>query len=339
MAATSASWLDIPRNSHFSLANVPFGIISTAIKVTPVPAVALGTFALDLEAFTRNQGFSGLPSIQSHLHVFSEPTLNAFAALGRKAHKEVRQYIQAVFNRDTQFGSVLRDNDGLRKEALIPLSEVQNHLPMSIGDYTDFFAGVNHATTMGKILRPGQNPLQPNFLHIPVAYHSRASSVVVSKTPFRRPRGQILLNPAAEAKVPTLAPTRRLDIELELGVFLCKENKLGEPVNVESAEDAIFGAVLLNDWSARDIQAWEYVPLGPFNAKNFASHISPWVILADALESVLTPSLQREREVLPYLTEERENNVWDIQLQVDITRKSCVFPPKLSYNFLFQRFP
>lgn len=317
-----ASWVPVPTGSPFSVANIPFGIISTEGRPTPVPAVAIGEHALDLAQFAAGDGFSGLEKISSHLNVFSEPTLNAFAALGRRVHREVRGYLQNVLKTDTQFGHVLKDNEALRQKSLIPLNKVQNHVPMTIGDYTDFFAGINHASTMGKILRGPTNPLQPNYLHVPVAYHSRSSSIIISGSQFHRPSGQVLQDPTAEVKVPKFSPTNRLDIELELGVFVCKENKLGAPVSVNSASEAIFGAVIVNDWSARDVQAWEYVPLGPFTAKNFATTISSWVVLADALEPFLTSSLQRDRQMLPYLQEKRVDNVWDIQLQVDLKRKS-----------------
>ncbi|KAK4939251.1 hypothetical protein LTR10_020448 [Elasticomyces elasticus] len=313
-----ASWVPVPTGSHFSIANIPFGIISTEDRPTPGPAVAIGEHALDLAQFAAGSGFSGLEKISSHLNVFSEPTLNAFAALGRPVHREVRGYLQDVLKSDTQFGHILKDNEALRQKSLIPLNKVQNHVPMTIGDYTDFFAGVNHASTMGKILRGPTNPLQPNYLHVPVAYHSRSSSIIISGSQFHRPSGQVLQDPTAEVKVPNFSPTNRLDIELELGVFLCRENKLGAPVPVNSASEGIFGAVIVNDWSARDVQAWEYVPLGPFIAKNFATTISAWVVLADALEPFLTSSLQRDRQMLPYLQEKRVENVWDIQLQVDL---------------------
>jgi fumarylacetoacetase len=315
------SWLPIPRSSHFSLANIPFGIITTPASKTPHPAVAIGDHALDLAVFSSKGGFSALPSIQSNLSVFSQPTLNAFAALGRPVHREVRQYLQSVFSEDTPHPQLLKTNSTLQKEALFPLNDVQNHLPMQIGDYTDFFVGRNHAFNMGCIFRDPKNALQPNYTHLPVAYHSRASSVVVSGYPVKRPLGQILENPAAEPKQPILSPCRRLDIELELGTFLCKGNKMGEPIPVNEADENLFGMVLLNDWSARDIQAWEYVPLGPFNAKNFCSTISPWIVLMDALEPFRTPALENDKEFLSYLQESRKDNVFDIALQVEITRK------------------
>lgn len=335
-----ASWLQIPKNSPFSLANIPFGIISSTKASSRVPAIAIGEYALNLSAFASSAGFSQLPVIQPYLSVFNEPTLNAFAALGRPVHRQVREYLQAVFKADTPYPQVLKDNAALQKEALLPLSEVTNHVPLQIGDYTDFYAGLNHAYNVGVLFRGPENALQPNYTHLPVAYHSRASSVVVSGTPIHRPNGQILTNPAATPKVPTFSPCKKLDIELELAAFVSKPNDLGKPVPINEAEDHIFGLVLMNDWSARDIQAWEYVPLGPFNAKNFATTITPWVVLIDALEPFRAPGLEPgDREtLLPYLREKRAVNAYNIPLEVEITPesgKSTVISRSNAQNLLY----
>jgi len=319
------SWLTISPKSHFSIANIPFGIISTATIQTPHPAVAIGDFALDLQAFTANNGFASLSVIQPHQAVFSSPTLNAFAALGKPLHSAVRKYLQSVLLDSTPFPDILKDNKDLQQKTLIPLKDVKTHLPMAIGDYTDFFAGMNHAYTCGVIFRGPANALQPNYKHLPVAYHGRASSIVISGTPVRRPNGQILPNPAAEPKQPTFSASRKLDLEFELGAFLCKANSIGQPIPIEEAHQHIFGLVLLNDWSARDIQAWEYVPLGPFNAKNFSSTVSPWVVLTDALEPYLTTGLENDTQVLPYLREASAKNVYDMHLEADITSRSRTF--------------
>lgn len=316
------SWFTIPRGSHFSLANIPFGIITTPSSTTPRVAVAIGDHALDLDVFAANNGFSALSTIQPHQSVFSEPTLNRFAALGRPIHSVVRKYIQSVFLDETPYPDVLKNNSALQKQALIPLSEIKTHLPFKISDYTDFYAGLNHAYNVGVIFRGAANALQPNYKHLPVGYHGRASSVVVSGTPIRRPNGQILENPTAEKKAPIVSACRKLDIELELGAFICRSNKMGEPVLIGEAEESIFGVVLMNDWSARDIQAWEYVPLGPFNAKNFGTTISPWVVLLEALEPFKTEGLGNDTEILPYLREESEKSVYDINLQVDLKSRS-----------------
>ncbi|KAF2264582.1 fumarylacetoacetate hydrolase FahA [Lojkania enalia] len=316
------SWFSIPRGSHFSLANIPFGIISTPSSKTPRVAVAIGEHVLDLEAFAANNGFSALSIIQPHQAVFSQPSLNAFAALGRPIHAIVRKYIQDVFDADTTYPEILKTNSALQKQALLPLKEIQTYLPFKIGDYTDFFAGLNHAVKAGSMFRGPINALQPNYKHLPVAYHGRASSIVVSGTPIRRPNGQILLDPATEKKQPTYSACKKLDFELELGAFICKANKMGEPVPVNEAQDSLFGIVLMNDWSARDVQAWEYVPLGPFNAKNFGTTISAWVVLADALEPFKVKGIENDVGVLPYLKEKDNKSVYDIQLKVDLQTKS-----------------
>ncbi|KAJ0139782.1 Fumarylacetoacetase, partial [Colletotrichum tanaceti] len=317
--SNSQSWVPVPPKSHFSLANIPFGIISTKSDPTHRPAVAIGDHALDLRAFAKAGGFHALPSVQERIAVFSSPTLNDFAALGRPVHRDVRSYLQSVLSDNTPYAGLLKDNAALRRTALVPLAEARNHLPLAVGDYTDFYAGKNHAYNLGVLFRGPDNALQPNYVHLPVAYHGRASSVVVSGTPIRRPWGQILRDPGAQGpKVPVLAPCERLDIELEMGAFLCRGNALGEPVPVDDAEEHIFGYVLLNDWSARDIQAWEYVPLGPFTAKNLGTSISPWVVLADALEASKTAGIENTTELLPYLRESRKNNLLGVQLEVDI---------------------
>ena len=314
-----SSWFSIPKGSHFSLANIPFGIISHASGTTPRPAVAIGDHALDLDIFTANSGFRDLSTIQPHSHVFSQSTLNAFAALGRPMHAIVRKYIQSVFAQDTPYPEVLKQNEALQKKCLIPRKDVKMHMPMQIGDYTDFYAGLNHAYNVGVLFRGPDNALQPNYKHLPVGYHGRASSVVVSGTPLHRPKGQILENPAAEVKTPIYSPCKRLDIELELASFVCKPSELGHPVDIANAEDHLFGLVLMNDWSARDIQAWEYVPLGPFNSKNFGTSISAWVVLMDALEPFRTKGLDSGGvELLPYLNPAREDKMYDINLEVDI---------------------
>lgn len=310
------SWLSIPRGSHFSLANLPFGIISTADKRTPRAAVAVGDHVLDLQAFATGSGFSGLDVDTS---VFSEPTLNGFAALGRPIHQKVRSFLQDVFRTDTKHASTLKDNETLQKASLLRQDEVTMHMPMRIGDYTDFYAGKNHAFNVGCLFRGPANALQPNYTHLPVGYHGRASSVVISGTPITRPNGQVLENPQAEVKQPVTKPCQRLDIELEIGAFISTPNAMGKPVPISEAKDHIFGLVLLNDWSARDIQAWEYVPLGPFNAKNFGSTISPWVVLIDALEPFKSEGIKNDNEILPYLQESDSKNLYDIKLQVELT--------------------
>lgn len=313
------SWFTIPKGSGFSLANIPFGIISTPGNATQRAAVAIGDHCLDLGRFAVRDGFAGLDVKEQWPTIFSQSTLNGFAALGKPVHRAVRKYIQDVFREDTPFPKVLKDNQELQQACIFRQDEVTMHLPMQIGDYTDFYAGKNHAFALGCILRDPKNALQPNYTHLPVGYHGRASSVVVSGTPIIRPNGQVLENPAAEVKKPVFKPCQRLDIEIELGAFVCKSNTMGSPILIDQAEEYIFGVVLLNDWSARDIQAWEYVPLGPFNAKNFASTISPWVVLTDALDPFRTEGIKNDNELLPYLQEKNTKNVYDIRLEFELT--------------------
>ena len=316
------SWLELDPKTHFSLANIPFGIISTPQVPEPHPAIAIGDYALDLHVFAQQNGFSALSTIQPHQKVFSQKTLNGFAALGRPIHRVVREYLQSIFLEDGPFPGVLQTNEQLRKAAIIPLKDCKMHLPMHISDYTDFYAGLNHAYNVGVLFRGPQNALQPNYKHLPVGYHGRASSVVVSGTSLRRPNGQILLNPAAEKKEPVFSPCKKLDLELELGCFICKPNALGEPVRIEDAPEHLFGVVLMNDWSARDIQAWEYVPLGPFNAKNFGTTISAWVVLMDALEPFASNGMENDTKLLSYLDEQGRKSNYAIDLSVTLTTAS-----------------
>lgn len=315
------SWLTISPDSHFSIANIPFGIISTSADATKRPAIAIGDYALDLKAFSSAGGFSASSEIQKQKDVFSAETLNAFAATGQAFHRVVRKYIQSIFSADTKNPEILKDNEQLKQTALLKRADVQSHLPLTIGDYTDFYAGKNHAYNVGVLFRGPDNALQPNYTHLPVAYHGRASSVVVSGTPLRRPWGQILKDPKAEPKVPALTPCEKLDLELEMGMFICRENQLGSPIPIKEAEEYIFGYVLMNDWSARDIQAWEYIPLGPFTAKNLGTVISAWVVLADALEGSKIAGIPNDTALLPYLQENKKDNCLNVQLEVDVTSK------------------
>ncbi|RDW62466.1 hypothetical protein BP6252_11899 [Coleophoma cylindrospora] len=315
---SAQSWLPIDPKSQFSLQNIPFGIISTTQNPKLRPAVAIGDHAFDLMAFASAEGFKDLSPHFSQINVFSEPTLNAFAGLGRPVHRVVRLYLQEILTKDGKYSAVLERNIELHGKVLLPLKHVQTHLPMFIGDYTDFYAGKNHAYNIGVMFRGPANALQPNYTHLPVAYHGRASSVVVSGTPIKRPSGQILL---PGTKEPIFSPSKKLDIELELAAFICTPNEMGQPINVKEADQHIFGLVLMNDWSARDIQAWEYVPLGPFLSKNFGTTISPWVVLIDALEPFLAQGLEPgDRDnLLEYLQEGKRENIYDIKLEVDLT--------------------
>ncbi|OAA59894.1 fumarylacetoacetate hydrolase family protein [Niveomyces insectorum RCEF 264] len=311
------SWIDIRPDSDFSLANLPFGIVTTPADDQPHAAVAIGDYIVDLKVLATQEGFGVVfPPLLGHADIFSQSTLNAFAELGRSVHREVRTALQGLLRTDpvTAHPAFLRDNVELRAAAVLPQRSVKLHLPMAIGDYTDFYAGVHHAHTVGTLFRGADRALMPNYATVPVGYHGRASSVVVSGTPVRRPWGQLALDSTV-----VTAPSRRLDMELELGCFVARPNTLGTAVPVDAAANHIFGYVLLNDWSARDIQSYEYVPLGPFNGKNFCTTISPWVVLADALAPFRVPALPPSAPLQPYLREAEGATVFDLTLSVDLT--------------------
>ena len=241
--------------------------------------------------------------------VFDQGRLNDFMALGRAAWSEVRAAVSRLLRADEP---ALRDDPSLQQRVLVQQSEVEMLLPADIGDYTDFYSSREHATNVGTMLRGADNALQPNWLHLPVAYHGRASSVVVSGTDLRRPRGQ---SKPETAPVPLFGPSRSLDFELEMGVFIGPGNDLGQPIPIAQADDHLFGLVLVNDWSARDMQAWEYVPLGPFLAKNFATSISPWVVTLEALEPFRVAGPVQDPQPLPYLRTPGPR-AYDIHLEV-----------------------
>lgn len=320
---TSSTWVpDVDPRSEFSLANIPFGIAATSDGEAPHAVTAIGSHVLDLKKLVAQENAASIfPYLKDSGNVFDSPTLNRFAELGRDVHRQVRSTIQDLLSVDTKHPEFLKDNAALREEVLVPMKKVRMHLPMQIGDYTDFYAGYHHAFGVGSMWRGPANALQPNYTHLPVGYHGRASSIVVSGHPIKRPVGQIVTDPTAEPKQPTVRPSQKLDIELELGCFIARGNEMGTPIDVNKADEHIFGYVLLNDWSARDIQNWEYVPLGPFNGKNFASTISPWVITPDALEPCRSKGIELESksDLQEYLKEARPENVFDVQCEIDLT--------------------
>jgi fumarylacetoacetase len=293
--------IDIPENSDFSIHNIPFGIFSTKNR-SPRAGVAIGDHILDLVAVAE------LDVFDFNVAVLEREDLNDFISLGKEITSRVRKKIQYWLKDDT---SPLAG----KPELFVKQSEAQMHMPVCVGDYTDFYSSIEHATNVGKMFRDPENALLPNWKHIPVGYHGRASSIVVSGQPIHRPKGQTL---PKDANTPVFGPSQRLDFELEMGFVVGKNTDLGESVSTKEAEDYIFGLVLFNDWSARDIQKWEYVPLGPFLAKNFASSISPWIVTLDALEPFRVAGPEQEPKVLPYLEYEGEKN-YDINLEVGIT--------------------
>jgi len=302
---TLKSWVDVPKGNDFPIQNLPFGIFRTRY-LSAVAGVAIGNSVLDLVYLHENGFFAGIDLPQG---VFNQPHLNDFFALGKERVREVRQRISELLRDDND---TLKTNPVAREIALVPMSEVQMLMPVRIPNYTDFYSSEEHARNVGSMFRDPKNALLPNWKHLPVAYHGRASSIVVSGTPIQRPRGQIK---SEENEPPALCPTHKLDFELEVAFISCGETKLGQPVSTAEAEDLIIGFVLFNDWSARDIQQWEYVPLGPFLGKNFGSTMSPWVVTMDALEPFRVAGPEQNPHVLPYLYCEGRKN-FDIMLEV-----------------------
>jgi fumarylacetoacetase len=302
---TLKSWVEIPKHSDFPIQNLPFGIFKTEY-LTPVGGVAIGDFVLDL-VYLQENGYLdglGLPS-----GIFNQQYLNDFLALGRKKIREVRERISELLRHDND---ELQTNIAAREIALIAMDEVQMQMPVKIQNYSDFYSSEEHATNVGSMFRDPKNALLPNWKHIPVGYHGRASSIVVSGTAIHRPKGQIK---NADQEFPSFSPSRKLDFELEVAFITCGETPLGQSINIAQAEDYIAGFVLFNDWSARDIQQWEYVPLGPFLSKNFGSTISPWIVTLDALEPFRSEGPSQFPHVLPYLAHEGKKN-FDVVLEV-----------------------
>ncbi|MGJ5138439.1 fumarylacetoacetase [Bradyrhizobium oligotrophicum] len=291
--------------SDFPIQNLPYGVFSAADSPKPRVGVAIGDFVLDLAVLEDE----GLLDLSPAYEVFAQSSLNAFMALGPAVWSKTRAAISALLRHDNQR---LRDDKPLRGRALLPRNDVNLHLPFHVAGYTDFYSSKEHATNVGVMFRGKDNALQPNWLHMPIGYNGRASTVVVSGTKVRRPRGQ-LKPPSAD--VPSFGPCKRLDFELEMGVVIGQSSPLGEMLTEAQAEAMIFGFVLLNDWSARDIQQWEYVPLGPFQAKAFATSISPWVVTSEALEPFRVAGPTQDPVPLPYLQQKAAQN-YDLALDV-----------------------
>jgi len=305
------SWIKVAKNSDFPIQNIPFGVFLTRDDITTIGS-RIGDYAIDLAALHQLGYFEGIPLTDD---MFMQDTLNDFISDGRTTWRLVRNRIADLFDEENP---KLRDNEEHKKVVLFFMDEVEMLLPVDIGDYTDFYSSREHATNVGTMFRDPENALLPNWLHLPVGYHGRSSSIVVSGTRIRRPKGQTL---PAGAETPVFGPSRLLDFELEMGFITTDANSLGRSVSVEEARDQIFGLVLLNDWSARDIQKWEYVPLGPFLAKNFATSISPWIVTLDALEPFRVEGPKQDPEPLPYLKEEGKT-AYDIKLEASIQPKN-----------------
>ena len=301
------SWVPVPENSDFPIQNIPFGIFSTSTKSKRV-GVAIGDQVLDLFEIA-SAGL--LNQVEKDPTVFNNPYLNPIINKGKAYTRTLRNLISEILEKSNP---VLRDNNDLRTKSLIPMTDVTMHLQVKVGDYTDFYSSKDHATNVGKMFRDPENALLPNWLHIPVGYHGRSSSIITSGQDIKRPKGQV--RPNAE-KPPVLSACRLLDFELEMAFITHPGKPLGESITTEEAEDYIFGLCLFNDWSARDIQKWEYVPLGPFLGKNFASSISPWIVTLDALEPFRLDGPEQKPEVLDYLKYNGKKR-FDINLEVYI---------------------
>ena len=310
------SFIEVPRDSHFPIQNLPFGVFQRK-RSKPRVGVAIGDLVVDLSVL-EELGHFRPPEFQDR-HVFSEDSLNAFLALGRPAWRKAREIVQHLLSADTP---TLRDDAKLRARVFHAQKDVVMKLPARIGNYTDFYSSYHHAHNVGTMLRGPENALMPNWKWLPVAYHGRASSVVTSGTDVRRPSGQIK---SPDAAAPTFGPTKSLDYELEVAFLIGPGNLLSKPVPIDRAIDHIFGFVLMNDWSARDIQAWEYQPLGPFLAKNFCTSISPWVVTLEALEPFRKLLPPQDPEPLPYLRS-KNDFTFDVYLEAHLQTSSMDAP-------------
>ena len=312
MTTRLKSFVDITPDSDFPLENLPYGIFSNEQNTQPRAGVALGEWVVDLAALEAK----GYLKLEQDQQFFNQPTLNSFIESGKANWSKVRTELQKLLSADH---AELRDNKELRDLVFLKQSDVKMHLPVHIPGYTDFYSSKEHATNVGCMFRDPKNALLANWSELPVGYNGRASSVIVSGTEIVRPSGQIKL---PDSDRPVFSACRKLDFELETGFIIGKPNNLGEPIAIENAWNHIFGMVLFNDWSARDLQQWEYVPLGPFNAKTFASSISPWIVTMEALEPFKTSSPAQEPKPLTYLREDNSSNSYDINLSVEIQPKN-----------------
>ena len=297
------SWIDIPKNSDFSIYNLPFGIFSSN-KNSKRVGVAIGNNIIDLFACNELDIFKDL---KINNNVFENNFLNDFINLGKNTTNKVREIIQQQL---TDESSKIK----MSSVVIIPMNEVEMHLPVKVGDYTDFYSSIEHATNIGSMFRDSSNPLLPNWRHLPVGYHGRASSIIVSGIDIFRPKGQVI---PLDSDKPVFTSSKRIDFELEMGYIIGKNSSLGSSIATDDADNYIFGKVLFNDWSARDIQKWEYVPLGPFLGKSFASSISPWVVTIEALDNFRVAGPIQNPEVLDYLKFNGLKN-YDINLSVSI---------------------
>jgi fumarylacetoacetase len=314
------SFIEVAPDSHFPIQNLPYGIFRPNDGPAR-PGVAIGDLVLDL-ALLEERGFFRALNLGSQ-PIFESNSLNPFMRLGRPAWRKTREVLHHLLSRETP---TLRDDRSLRERAFHKQAEVTMQLPARIGDYTDFYSSYHHAFNVGTMFRGPENALMPNWKWLPIAYHGRASSIVVSGADVRRPSGQIK---PPDAAAPVFSPSRALDFELESAFFIGPPNELGHPVPIAEAVDHIFGLVLMNDWSARDIQTWEYQPLGPFLAKNFCTSISPWIVTLEALEPFKKPLPPQDPEPLAYLCAPNDFT-FDIELAVQLQSARMSAPQTIS---------
>jgi fumarylacetoacetase len=312
------TWVNVPDDTDFPIQNLPFGIIKN--KDESHVASRIGDFVLDL-AILNKSGLLGVDYVQE---LFESESLNKLLSIGKENLRRLRDRLSWLLD---ERHKDLSENETLLDACLLDIDTVEILMPLQVPNYTDFYSSKEHATNVGIMFRGKENALMPNWLHMPIGYHGRASSIVVSGTDIIRPQGQFKL---PDQENPVFGKSRQLDFELEMAFVTCRENEQGSPVNIEETEEFIWGMVIFNDWSARDIQAWEYQPLGPFLGKNFASSISPWVIALDALEHFKVEGPKQEPVPLPYLRNEGFNN-YHIELEVYLENESFE-PIRISHS-------
>jgi len=323
------SFIQVRTDSDFPIQNLPYGVFRRIEDSEPHIGVAIGDYILDLRIL-EDEGMFFNSNLKDK-KIFYEKSLNAFMSLGKENQSIARQMIQNLLREDNP---ELRDNKELNEKCFVKITDLEMLMPVEIGDYTDFYSSKEHATNVGIMFRGKENALLPNWLHLPVAYHGRASSVVISGTDIIHPLGQFK---PADKDIPEFGKSKEMDFELEVGFLIGERSKLGEPISVNEANKYIFGMVLVNDWSARDIQRWEYVPLGPFLAKNFATSVSPWIVTLDALEPFKTEGPNQNPEPLSYL-KTNGNPSYDIKLEVYIKTQKLSEPyliSKSNFKYLY----
>ena len=313
------SFIDVHPDSHFPIQNLPYGAFITDQWEIHL-CTAIGDKVVDLFVLDEEGLFNG-PELNGKM-AFQDSSLNYFMSLGKTAWQEARSTLQTLLSADEP---TLRDNETLKDRVFFKQSEIQLVFPVEVGDYTDFYSSEQHARNVGAMFRDPENALLPNWKHLPVAYHGRASSIVMSGTNVHRPNGQILPD---DGSSPEFSPSKRVDFELEVGFLTGPENTLGQPIPIDKAADHIFGLVLVNDWSARDIQKWEYQPLGPFLAKNWATSVSPWVVTLQALEPFKTKAPRQDPSPLAYLNSD-QRSAYDLQLDVHLKTANMDQPYKI----------